>query len=123
MKWRRLSVRSGRKPPEEPYEGIPGHLRIPLTHWLTETFRDGFELSTRRILAIGIHARLDLKQMTASGMAAEILKYCHADDEVFLDVLDASLQQGNPWQTVQVLREMLEDGGSPLGRYPTAEAA
>ena len=92
-----LSVREGRREAQGPYGGVPVHLRSALVYWLQGAFgyrrtpaRGG--MSRSAMLEVGVAARIPVELSTdPSAVMASILKHCLADDEVFLDVVDATL--------------------------------
>jgi hypothetical protein len=115
----RLTRREGRPAWGEPYEGVPEHLRRPLTYWIAEqlvqdnspyrtdlTFR---LMAAERISLPGRPApdphRVDLRNEALPA----VLLHCEEDDENILDVIHTLLQMGcNGFD----LNPILEAGGS-----------
>lgn len=112
MAWQRLSARNGDTPEETLFEGVPAHLRTPLTEWVRARF-GWFSyggLSQNLMLKVGTALRLPLRQSESVSLSNEIVAFMQRDDDVFLDVLDFLLYEEHEGK--QELHEVLEVGGS-----------
>jgi hypothetical protein len=111
---RRLSARlSGT--PDGPYDGVPDHLKLPLTHWVQGIFgyRSSGGMRETLIMNVASRCRIPLTDSVYGGAdwQDQMLSYCHDSSETFLDVVDACLRYAdNP--AVSALTETLATGGS-----------
>jgi hypothetical protein len=118
--WVRLS-RRGKPPVEEAlYEGVPVHLREPLVSWLRDVLGDTGNSFAAQLfgvdppagmnqIGLDVGLRLHLPVVRLEG----VIKLVRANEELFLDVLDATLWAGRSdhsiWRTLQ---NLLGTGGS-----------
>jgi hypothetical protein len=118
--WLPLHIRMGME--EEPYPGIPKHLRAPLWGWVAGAFKTpaGRPLEDH-MLYISAMARLPL---TTGSNGHETLRHiegcCHGDEIQFLSVIDALLNQTDPSsvQRISKLEELLLIGNSAWAVAP-----
>jgi hypothetical protein len=110
--WVRLSQR-GKPPVEEAlYEGVPVHLRESLVEWLYQYLADetidGTSLGPNQFrLDVVLRLRLPVVAL------GQIVQNIRRDQELFLDVLDATLWVGRSDQRVwRTLENLLGRGGS-----------
>jgi hypothetical protein len=107
--WQPLSVRMGMRPPDEPYEGVPPHLKGRLISWLYRNLN--WSEAIREVI---MYARVPAPYHPDSMKALNsTISLCSKDDDVFLDLLDASLnvRLGDD-DARESLREILAAGGS-----------
>jgi hypothetical protein len=101
---------------EEPYPGIPRHLRAPLWGWVAEAFKTpAGRYREDHMLYIGTMARLPLTSGPNGYETLRHLEGCCLTDEVqFLSVIDALLNQTGPSsvQRINKLEELLFIGNS-----------
>lgn len=119
--WQPLPVRLGVE--EELYTGIPRHLGAPLWGWVADAFVSGGHYREDHMLYIGAMARLPL---TTGRNGYETLRYfeacCRADENQFLSVIDALLNQHptgpKSVQRINKLEELLRIGNSAWAVAP-----
>jgi hypothetical protein len=124
--WQRLSVRRGRADAEVLVEGIPDYLTLPLVERLRREF--GWFVS-------GGGLRHDLMQRVATatripvteshehgGISSQIISAIEADDDLFLDVLDATLHLAPTLASASLLRRILDSGASAWTVSPAGDA-
>lgn len=113
--WQPLSVRRGRRAPLGPEEGVPGRLQYPLRHWLEGAFgyrskggmRESLMMAVAMAADIPVHETYDV-----GGIMHQILNACARDEELFLDVIDATLALRSPSAKAPELERALKLGGS-----------
>lgn len=113
--FRRLSERRGLVEPEDVlYEGIPGHAEYPLREWLTERV-NALQGQDAAALAVLLRIEVSSNQNPASALIGAAL----ADDDDYLEILDALLQVkgdllpvGSRFTNGQRLRNILHLAGS-----------
>jgi hypothetical protein len=110
--------RDGRPAIDGPYEGVPDHLRRPLTRWLENVYTirpdtlapDMDEAGLERLAAL---LRINLRGTDGYGMLSGILAWIDEDDERLLDVIHYTLQiptrMTKKWDELEIL---LAYGGS-----------
>lgn len=109
----RLSVRRGLRPPSEPVEGVPDHLKFHLQYWLQGVFgyrsSDGMrqDVIMKVALMAGVPLHPDIQPVNLQN---QVLEACYRESDVFLDVLDAALKVYG--RDVASLKQVLETGGS-----------
>lgn len=111
---RRLSERTGSREPDGPYEGIPPHLRHPLSEWLRTSFgwSDPNGMYDSLMSSLAAHLRIAVTSTYATGgISDQIFIALNRSDELFLDAIDGmlSLSQG---QRSKTLASVLSGGGS-----------
>lgn len=111
--WRRLSVRSGAREDDGPYEGMPPHLKYPAGEWLRAKFgwfsREGMNDSLMQSVASMI--RIPVRRThDAGGISNQIFNAIEADDDAYLDCLDVTLHLSPSGG--RTLAELLTLGGS-----------
>lgn len=118
MAWQRLSVREGQIPVDTPFEGVPPHLSYPLQHWLEGMFgyRGPGGMSKDLMMDVANSIRLPLRPSSRGvfdgvEMQRQIFAICSRDQEVFLDVVDATLHLKRG-RKADDLRKVLEVGAS-----------
>lgn len=108
-----LSVRRGKREPRGPAEGVPPRLALPLQHWLEGMFgyrsSDGMRVNLMHQVALMADVAL-VPAINNYEIQEQILAACLADEDVFLDVLDATLRAGGSGG--HSLKETLQTGGS-----------
>lgn len=113
MEWQPLSVRRGLRPPSEPAEGVPDHLKFPLQYWLQGVFgyRGSNGMRQDLIMRVALMAGIPLHPDIEPGnLQNQVLEACYRESDVFLDVLDAALKVSG--RDIASLRQALETGGS-----------
>jgi hypothetical protein len=105
--WVRLS-RRGKPPVEEAlYEGVPVHLRESLVEWLYRYLSDVDGFTNQIRLQVVLRLKLPVVALN------QIVQRVRPDEELFLDVLDATLWVGRFDQRVwRTLENLLVEGGS-----------
>lgn len=109
-----LSVRRGLRPALSGVEGIPPSLRYPLRHWLEGRFgyRDPIGMRDSYMMDVAVAACLSVSGThEPGGIMNQIIGAAERDDDVFLDVLDATLQVASGTDS-ELLRRLLDNGGS-----------
>lgn len=116
---RRLSERRGRRLPEEPYLGLPEHLKVPLTHWAVDFLgrrphgetSDEHEANLRRLANLS-RIKLSITEPNTLYQLIYLTEDLHLDPEAdrFFDVIDMHLQVFGAGHAE--LTNLLRDGGS-----------
>ncbi|WP_405494221.1 hypothetical protein [Nocardia sp. NBC_00511] len=86
MIWQSLSQRIVGAAPDGPYEGVPGHLRVPLLQWFK-----AWGSSEARNLSMRLRIALPIDSAEGSIMAA-LCDLAGQDDDLLLDLVDATLR-------------------------------
>lgn len=110
-----LSVRRGLREELKAQEGVPPQLRYAVRKWLESRFgfhssggmNDGLMASVAITTGIHVQATYD-----TGGIMNQILGACEADDDVYLDVLDATLHFVGSSAAASGLKTVLDMGGS-----------
>lgn len=112
--WQPLSVRTGAREIDGPYEGVPKHLRSTLLSWIRTVLgdREGFNPSLLDEVIMRTRAPVE-NAYSSSDMLEDLLLRCSRDQDLCLDVIDACLRfarhyLGEP----DDLRRQLADGGA-----------
>lgn len=91
MDWQPLSRRSKGLEPDGPYEGIPGHLRAPISDWILSVL--GGSDSESRISTVAVLVRFDVVPgRTPWNTAQRMVSHGLTDEEFGLDLIDATLK-------------------------------
>jgi hypothetical protein len=100
--------------PEEPLlPGVPSHLKYPLFGWLVDTLRDAFgEIDPGRVNNLSMRARVAFQASWTDGTIQRLGQICEADDEVFLDLIDAALSLPDGWRLADELQRIFDLSGS-----------
>jgi hypothetical protein len=110
--------REGRPAPDGPYDGVPDHLRRPLTRWLENVYTITPDTLSPHMDEAGLERlaallRIDLRGTDGYGMLSAILAWIGGDDERLLDVINYTLQvptrMEKIWNELEIL---LAYGGS-----------
>lgn len=112
--WQRLSVRRGREESDGPYEGLPGHLQHSVGEWLRGQFgwRDPNGMRDSRMAEIASACRIPVqKTYETGGISNQIFQTIEEDEDLYLDVLDATLYFVNGTGSA-TLDRILQTGGS-----------
>lgn len=113
--WQPLSVRRGRRNPDEPYEGVPAHLRHPLEEWLRTRFgwhNRGGGMNNQFMATLAATLRIPVTRThEIGGISDQIISAINRDEDLYLDCLDASLYLSNSADPRE-LKRILETGGS-----------
>lgn len=109
--WQRLSVRRGIRSRDEPYEGVPGHLKHPLSEWVLDLFGWNSSYMDDELMAL-IASTLRIPLSGGYGpINDQIFAALNSDDDLYLDCIDACLHlSANPQS--EKLKRILETGGS-----------
>lgn len=108
--WQPLSVRRGIRNPVGPVEGVPSGLAYPLRYWVegkfgyrTSSLQGG--MNTAAMMQIAARTGINLRGTgRSSDLMEQILGACEKSEDLFLDVVDATLQvMGGPSDLGQVL--------------------
>lgn len=97
MDFHRLSVRTGKREPSGPYEGVPPHLVNQLITWIRDGFGDQASLLGRRDM---LHYIAMINELAVSpgsderDVLGQLLDRCVQDPDFCLDVLDSMLKFG-----------------------------
>lgn len=92
--WKPLSVRRGRREADGPHEGMPKHLRHPTEDWLKRRFGwyTSGGMDTALMARVASACRIPVRATTElGGIMSQILSQAETDEDLFLDVLDATL--------------------------------
>lgn len=115
--WQRLSVRDGRRTPATLSEGFTPAATVSLVHWLEGEFgyRTGgsnFDFDAL-ILSIALVCDIELNpnRVWEESLMRQLLNLVEQDDDLMLDVLDATLLRSVA-RTQKSLRTLLRDAGS-----------
>jgi hypothetical protein len=115
--WQRLSVRDGRAADDGPYDGVPGHLYLPLREWVDSNFGGSFGSQANHTggprLMAAARLPIALAQDRGKITVREVTGALFAAPDLMLDVVDAALHLSEfyEWQ-LDPLNEILELGGS-----------
>lgn len=113
--WQPLSVRRGRRSPEEPYEGVPAHMRYSLEKWLRTRFgwnNRGAGMNDQFMATLATSLRIPVTRTSKTGgISDQIIAALNRDEDLYLDSLDACLHLSGG-SGANDLRRMLETGGS-----------
>lgn len=117
MARQRLSQRSAGAAPDGPYEGVPEHLGPGLAHWwreIAEAGSGGYFGNERPLRALVAHLRLNINPAwNAAQTGRELLRAASGDDELFLDMIDGTLDVYRVADvTVAALSRLLDVSGS-----------
>lgn len=116
--WQPLSVRVGKRPRRTAVEGIPDGAGYPLRYWAEGMFgyrRPANETDASLEIEVAAVVGIELQRTYETAWEMQqILEACEADDDVFLDVLDAILF-ARPRQNVKALDRILTTTGSIWG--------
>lgn len=115
-RWRPLSVRRGIAEPDDgPFEGVPDHLRGPLTAWLADAIRCWDTLP----IEVAMRLRFSISTHDGETAADELLAAAAGNPDLFFDAVDALLSisaedpgDGLADDTIQYLDAILREGGS-----------
>jgi hypothetical protein len=118
MTWQRLNVRQGRASAEALVEGVPSYLQHSLIEWLRTEFgwhrtsaAGGVNQAFLQTLATA--TRIPVKQShEIGGISDQIISAIQRDEDLFLDVLDATLHLKNGYANVANLTSILDVGAS-----------
>jgi hypothetical protein len=101
MGWDPLSVRTGKRPPTGPYEGVPAHLVGPLSAWLEHRFPQVSRIPNRATADSAAVLQIEAANEIALNPGASyygargvILRACVTNAELLLDVIDSVLAIG-----------------------------
>ena len=112
--WQPLSVRRGIRNAEEPYEGVPDHLRNPLQEWLHTRFgwhkKGGISHDFMATLASALRISVT-RTHEIGGISDQIIDTINRDEDLYLDCLDTCLYLSTSPDS-QGLNRILETGGS-----------
>lgn len=93
--WQPLSVRSGRRSPEEPFEGVPAHMRHSLEEWLRTRFgwhNRGGGMNDQSMATLAASLRIPVNRTyEIGGVSDQLIAALNRDEDLYLDSLDASL--------------------------------
>jgi hypothetical protein len=112
--WQPLSVRTGARELDEPYEGVPGHLRGSLLSWVRTAVDDSLGFNEGLLNEVVMRTRAPvINTYSPQEMLDDLLVHCNNDQDVCLDIIDGCLrfthyQLGH----ADDLRRLLADGGS-----------
>jgi hypothetical protein len=112
--WQPLSVRTGARELDGPYEGVPGHLRGILLSWVRTAVDDSVGFNEGLLNEVVMRTRAPVVDTRSPrDVLEDLLLRCNNNQDLFLDVIDACLrffhyQLGYP----DDLRRLLADGGS-----------
>jgi hypothetical protein len=127
--WEPLSVRRGLRDPGGLSEGVSAHLRGPLMNWLEEALQLGSPSSVdRHMIDVAVAARVSSawkvsaehldnsarREIARASLMESILNACDESDDLFLDIIDATLhlQEGRNTKLIRRLQRILAMGGS-----------
>jgi hypothetical protein len=99
----------------EPFEGVPGHLKGPVTDWLTQALLAGSGMFPARV---ALNLRFSIDTYAHEDAQAQLAEAASADPDFCLDAINAVLRLGpdddDPLRPNEVddLRDILQAGGS-----------
>ena len=88
--WQPLSVRTGKREPDGPYEGVPAHLHGPLANWLDDRLHELDSSGDRTLNQFAAALRIPLNRTNIA--RGQILNAVEADESLFLDAIDLVLR-------------------------------
>lgn len=118
MTWQRLSVRQGKAVPDALVEGIPPYLHHPLIEWLRTEFgwhrtssQGGVNQAFLQTLVTA--TRIPVRASSEiGGISKQVIDAIQKDEDLFLDVLDATLNLMDGNAHAAGLRRIFEVGAS-----------
>jgi hypothetical protein len=125
MTWQRLSVRRGLRAEDALVEGIPDYLTYPLVEWLRTEF--GWHRPSSRgggvdqvlLQRLATATRIPVRSSSAvGGISHQITEAIQRNDELFLDVLDATLYFRGAAANTASLLQILQTGASAWTLFP-----
>lgn len=111
--WQPLSVRSGKRAPEQPHEGIPDHLKHPVREWLmiVSGWHSGKGVNASFVRTLANRCRIPIESTESYENVAEVIAAVQQDEELYLDVIDAALDLSSG-ANAYILGNALKVGGS-----------
>ena len=112
--WQPLSVRRGKREPESPHEGMPPHLQHPVGQWLRGQFGWFSDTGMNHALMAQVASacRIPVKHTyETGGISGQIFSAIELDEDLYLDLIDATLQIGGGHGAAG-LSSILQVGGS-----------
>ena len=113
--WQPLSVRSGKREPDGPYEGMPIHLQHSVGEWLRGRFgwfKPGGGLNNDLMAQVAASLRIPVQRTyKPGGISDQIFAAIEKDEDLYLDCLDATLHISRGG-SANTLSEALRVGGS-----------
>jgi hypothetical protein len=118
MEWQRLSAREANLPQDVLVNGVPDYLKHPLTEWLRTEFgwhrtssQGGVDQELLQTLALAVRIPVE-RSHEIGGISNQITAEISANEQLFLDTLDATLYLRNSRAQSRRLRQILELGSS-----------
>jgi hypothetical protein len=97
---------------EQPYEGVPAHLRGHLWRWIDTSFKKGDYYEPVRFMKFAMHMRIELSADDYSKALTQVRMLC-GDEGFMLDTVEALLElNGDYLGRARLLDKMLEDTNS-----------
>lgn len=121
MSWQPLSSRRGMSPPRALHQGLPPHLAAPVRYWAegylgyrTPARGSAGGIRTQFILRVAARAGVHLRTPTyaSAELMGELLDNGEADEDLYLDIIDAMLAVASDPAMARSLSEVLADGNS-----------
>lgn len=113
VNWTRLSRRA--LGPDGPYEGVPQHLHAPIAYWFQGLagYRSRHGMREHRLRDLAMRLRLGVpRDLDAADLMHQLLSRCEQNDELYLDLIDASLDIWSDMKPHEELASLLDHGGS-----------
>lgn len=110
--WVPLSVRRGLREATGLYSGVPEHLQAQISYWLEGVFgyRERGGMDRALIHSVASRAEVRLGETDSVAMMHELIAVGQRDEDVFLDIIDATLSTGHG--RAGELRRILDEGRS-----------
>jgi hypothetical protein len=102
--------------PDGPFEGVPSHLQHGLVHWWTsvaDAGPGGWFSNEAKLRELAAFLRVRPNQtLDAADLGRALIRAALSDEEVFLDLVDGTLQMFRPGSATDSLKSLLDTAGS-----------